>query len=259
MHPTRQTLGFDRFIRLAWLDATAEGVARGLEPSDLRDALDAVLNGEVGGTGPHSARGKTKTVLLRIWHFVPEPLRPVRDEALAHFVRADLRHRLTLHWGMTAAAYPFFADVTTTIGRLSGLQGVVSRAQLRHRLSELWGERTTVERAWPRAIASLVDWGVLDPTEQRDLYRPRDPLPLTDLNVQRWLVEAAFVARGNGSVPFEQLARGPALFPFRLSLSAYDLRHHPRLDVVRLGLDEEVVVRRTMVRARPPSGAVASI
>lgn len=252
MRSERQTVGFDRDIRLAWLDATAEAVAQGLGVSEVRARLDAVLTGVVPGEGVHSSRGKTETVLLRIWLNTPVPLHSFRQEALALFPHADPTDRLALQWGMTLVAYPFFADMVATIGRLGALQGTVSRQQIRRRITEMWGERTTIERAWPRAIATLLNWKVIERTHERDVYRIAEPVAVADQRVRRWLLEAHYIARGDGSIPFVDLVHGPALFPFRLSLSAYDLRNHPRLDVVRLGLDEDVVVRKD--RSYPSPG-----
>ena len=82
-------IGFDRKIQASWLDATARLAAAGLSAADVRERLDDVLDGQVSGEGPHSARGKTKTVLLHIWVTVPRPVVPLRDEALAMVARAD--------------------------------------------------------------------------------------------------------------------------------------------------------------------------
>ena len=75
-------IGFDRKIRVGWLDATARLAAAGLSAANVRERLDDVLDGEVAGESPYSARGKTKTVLLHIWVTVPEATAPLRDEAL---------------------------------------------------------------------------------------------------------------------------------------------------------------------------------
>jgi len=65
----RKPIGFDRKIQLGWLDATAGWAAEGLSPREIRNRLDEVLAGKVAGSGSHSARGKTKTVLLHICLF----------------------------------------------------------------------------------------------------------------------------------------------------------------------------------------------
>ena len=54
------TIGFDRKVRVNWLDLTARLAAEGLTPSGIRDRLDEALEGEVSGETPQSARGKTQ-------------------------------------------------------------------------------------------------------------------------------------------------------------------------------------------------------
>ena len=77
----------------------------------------------MAGDGPHSARGKTMTVLLHVWTTVPDAAVPLRDDALALLRGRTGRDRLPLHWGMCLATYPFFRDVAATTGRLLALQG----------------------------------------------------------------------------------------------------------------------------------------
>lgn len=243
MSRERTTVGFDRRIRRTWLDATAERVCLGGGRKDIVAALDDLVGKEVRGEGVHSARGKTETVLLRVWLRSPEPAKPLHAEAVRFFHSASESDRLVLHWGLSLMAYPFFVDVASIIGRLLDLQGCVELSQVQRRMSELWGERTTVRRAITRVVMSLVDWGVLT-EEARGEYRPGEAIEPSSLDLQVWLLEAHYTARADRSMPFDQLVRSPALFPFRLSLSPSDLRRHPRLDLIRLGLDEAVVVPR---------------
>ena len=116
-------IGFDRKIRLSWLDATADWAVQGLSVAAIRDRLDRLLDGQVAGNGSHSARGKTMTVLMHLWVLVPDTLVPLRDDGRALLRDTVERSRLPLHWGMCLATYPFFRDVAATTGRLLSLQG----------------------------------------------------------------------------------------------------------------------------------------
>jgi hypothetical protein len=240
----RQIIGFDQTIRLAWLDATAGAVARGLTASQIRSELEQDLMAEVPGEGPHNARGKAKTILLRIWVLVPESLQTLRDEAIQLLSETDHTERLAIHWGMCLAAYPLFRSVAATVGRLLEIQSVVAQSQVIRRTAEIWGDRTTIHRAVPRILGSFVDWGVLRRGERRGLYYPVAPLAVPSTDVQRWLVEALFASTEDRSARFDQLVGNPALFPFKLSLAPRDLFRHPRLELLRLGLDADVVARR---------------
>ncbi len=78
----KTTIGFDRKIEIEWLDAVAGCVATGQAPEDVRKFLWTFCEGVVAGGSVHSGRGKTLTVLSRIWVIVPEQARPLRKAAL---------------------------------------------------------------------------------------------------------------------------------------------------------------------------------
>ena len=136
---TRRIIGFDRKIRLSWLDATVEWTIQGLSAAEIRAQLERLLDGQVVGDGPHSARGKTMTVLMHVWMAVPDVAVPLRDDALVLLRGRSGRDRLPLHWGMCLATYPFFRDVAATTGRLLNLQGEAALPQIVRRMSESWG------------------------------------------------------------------------------------------------------------------------
>ena len=177
---TRRIIGFDRKIRLSWLDATVEWTAQGLSAAEARAQLERLLDGQVAGDGPHSARGKTMTVLLHVWKAVPDAAVPLRDDGLALLSSRCGRDRLPLHWGMCLATYPFFRDVAATTGRLLALQGTAALSQIVRRMAESWGERSTLTRAVQRVVRSCVEWGVLVETGGRGTYSCAEKIAVPD-------------------------------------------------------------------------------
>jgi hypothetical protein len=250
------SIGFDRRIRLAWLDRTAEIVGEALratrpgespDPAALaavRAALHRALAGEIQGT---DARRKTVNILTRIWLRVPEAHRALRDEALSLWPRVPDAGRLWLHWGLALLAYPFFRDVATTVGRLLRAQDRFTLAQVQRELVARWGERTTLDYAAPRAISSLADWGVLAPSEDgRGIYRgtPARVSPHPELPV--WLIEAALRSSPGTTLSLYDLLHLPALFPFRLDIGLNQLYASPRFLILHNGDNEPLVALRTM-------------
>lgn len=249
------TVGFDRKIRAGWLDVTARLAAAGLSPSAIRDELDEVLDGDVSGEGPHSARGKTKTVLLHIWVTVPHGVVPLRDEALGVVGSGATPDLRPLHWGMCLATYPFFRDAAAITGRLLSLQGSVTLAMVSRRIAERYGARSTVLRASQRVVRSMVEWGVLSETRQRGVFRSGAPGGVlvggqSDGWLAGWLLEAALFASGRQSVRVESLARHPMLFPFRTEATARHAMARQRLDLFREGAGEDVVAWKDSPAAR---------
>lgn len=242
MNGSQRAIGFDRKVRLGWLDAAAGWTAQGMSAAEIRAKLDLLLEGEVTG---EAARKKTKGVLLRTWLLVPEDLRPLRDEALALLEEHSGPDRLLLHWGMVCANYPVVWEVASVAGRLLSLQGSVSLAQLRRRIVETYGERSTLIRASQRIIRSFVDWGVLLETEVKGVYLPAPALPISDERLTVWLVEAAVRTTGKELGVLTSVLGSPALFPFNIEqFSAQVLEQSPRLELYRQNRDEDLVALR---------------
>lgn len=239
--PAPRIIGFDRRIRLEWLDAAAEGASAGLAPADLRLRLVRRLEGELaGGDTPHQARGKTATVLLHVWVRVPAALAPLRDDALDLLSGRAGRDRLPLHWGLCLAGYPFFRDVAAATGRLLALQRTAALAPIVRRVTETWGARTTVTRAAQRIVRSFVDWGALAETGERGVYAPAPRMAACGSGIGPWLIEAGLASSGRSAVFLGELLRSPACFPFDLRASARDLARRPRLELVREGREDIV-------------------
>ena len=253
----RRRIGFDRVIRLAWLDQGALLAHELRDAEARRAALVDHLASEVSG---EKARRNTVTVLTRIWWRVPEARIPMRDEALPQVVHLAPEDRVALHWGMALLAYPLFRDVATIIGRLLGLQGDFKLAQLSRRIGAEWGNRTTLEYAVPRILRSLADWGVLQATDEVGVYRAspqacaeayhvaarasglhsrdrRRSIAPSDPELALWLLEAALRTRCTAAVPVTDLLRAPELFPFTIPLSSADLQRSERFQFHQQGQD----------------------
>ena len=234
-------VGFDRKIRLSWLDATADWAAQGLSAAAIRKRLDRLLDDQVAGKDWHSARGKTITVLMHVWVLVPDTLVPLRDDGLLLLRDRGEDSRLPLHWGMCLAGYPFFRDVASTTGRLLSLQGTAALSQIVRRVTESWGTRSTVTRAVQRIVRSFVAWGVVVETIDRGIIAPAPKIAVHDAAIGAWLLEAGIADGVRRAYPLHGLAGSSSFFPFDLRLAARDLVLRPRLEVHHQALDGAVV------------------
>lgn len=244
MNRASDAVGFDRKIRLAWLDATAEWTAKGMSAQDIRSKLDFLLDGEVQGK---EARKKTKTVLLRTWHLVPEELLPLRDEALAMRSSQESSGKLALHWGMLAATHPLVWELAGMLGQLLYLQGRVSVSQLRRRVIEEYGDRSTLVRASQRLMRSFSDWGVLKASLEKGVYVPGLVHEIKDEALSAWLVEAALLAgKSANSRTLSALVNSPSLFPFTLPHKDWKfLENGTRIELYRQNIDEDLVTLKS--------------
>jgi hypothetical protein len=235
----------DRDLKLTWLDAAAAITAQRLNTSQTQAALMAVLEGDVRGITPQSGRGKTVTVLRRVWYAVPSHVQPLRDRALDLLREGDVEDRLALHWSMLLATHPFFADLTTVIGKALVLQASFDRQYVFHRLVDRWGDRTTLARSVPRVLASLLDWGVIAIQGQRIVAAARR-LDLAPGHAAV-LLEAAVLASPSHTSSLASLVTSPMIFPFDVQSGIERLRASDRFVVHREGVDVDVVsVRRDL-------------
>ncbi len=240
-------IGFNQRVRLEWLERTAALALAGAQRAEVEATLQQLLREQisVGGQAQRGNREKAITILLRIWVTVPEALAPLRDEGLQLLSELPAGDHLPLHWGMAMAVYPFFGSMAEVVGRLLRLQGSVPAAQAQRRIREQLGERETVARAARRVLRCFVDWGVLEDTGDKGVYRPAPVRAVRDARLAAWIIEATLHATRAQSAPLRALVQAPALFPLDLGGAPVGaLRENGRLELMRQGLDEDVVQLR---------------
>ncbi|HSV30681.1 MAG TPA: hypothetical protein VLH40_01485, partial [Atribacteraceae bacterium] len=186
-----------------------------------------------------------------VWMTPREEIIALRDDGLNFLTTQSSPlspHHLSvaIHWGMVMAVYPFWSGVATQTGRLLKLQGSVAAAHVQRRVREQYGERETVSRAARRVLRSYLDWGVLQETGAKGIYSAGITLAVDDSRLIAWLAEASLHIRANGSAPLKDLLDSPGFFPFRIKpIHAESLvAASSRLDILRHGLDDELVMLR---------------
>lgn len=240
----RKRIGFDRTLTREWLDAAIARALTGEAPKASTKALWEFLEGVEPGATLSSSRGKTLTVLNRVWISVPDLAKPLKQAALSAVAATSSETRIAVHWAMVVGTHPFFFDVATHVGQLTKLHGQVSRSQLKRRMTETWGERSTVERAILRVVQSMEQWGVLRPGEEKgSVIASGHGIAMTG-ELAHLLVQAVLLCSGRGLL-FSKLVEHPALFPFSVHLMAQELMASPVFRVQRQGDQQDVVELRS--------------
>jgi hypothetical protein len=248
LNDRQRMIGYNRTVKLRWLDETVDMFLAGMSDADICEALRDHLKDElsVGSMAPRGSREKTITLLMKTWVRVPQPLRELRDDGIRLLQAVRRSERLPFHWGMTMAVYPFWRVVADITGRLFRLQGTVAPAQVQRRAKELLGEREVVARSARVVLRAFADWGVIDDSGRTGEYFPKPAVRVGDTKVAKWLLEAAVLSASESSVDFNSLVNGPSLFPFQIArVFPEQLMESGRLDVFRHGLES------TLVRVRP--------
>ena len=243
-------IGYNRTVKLRWLDEALDLFLSGMSDADIYEALRERLKDElsVGSTAQRGSREKTITLLMKTWIRVPPPLRELREDGVRLLQGVRRSERLPLHWGMTMAAYPFWRVVADVTGRLFRLQGTAAPMQVQRRVKELLGEREAAARSARYVLRAFVDWGVIVDSARNGEYSPAPPFSVADSKLAVWLLEAAVVSASGGVSEFRSLLNSTCLFPFQIGrLDPEQLPESGRLEVVRHSLEETVVcIRKPM-------------
>jgi hypothetical protein len=110
-------IGFNRNVKLDWLDAAASFVAESDDPSEIRERLEEVLAQDRSGV---EAIRKSVDILINIWHKNGEQYPELLEFAIKHFRETFYpSDRLWLHYGLTSLYFSFFRETASVIGMLS--------------------------------------------------------------------------------------------------------------------------------------------
>jgi len=249
-------IGYNRTVRLRWLDETVDLFLVGQNATEIIETLRERLKDQlsIGSNAEGGSREKTITILLKTWVRVPSRVRDLRDDAIELLHNIPRADRLSLHWGMTMAVYPFWRTVADVAGRLFRLQGSAEARQVQRRVRELLGEREAVSRSTRYVLRAFSEWGVIVDGHEKGCYTPSAPFHIENPRLASWLVEATLLASESPSGDFRVLVNSPALFPFQIArLSVDTLARSGRLTVVRHGMEEALVqLRQTLPEASTP-------
>lgn len=144
-------IGMSRNLKLNWLNKAAELASNGLKEQEIKEQLNEYLSFEI--TSQTNTR-KTREILMNIWVYDNEAKARLRDEALS-ILRDMPEYALEIHWCMMLATYPVFADMCKLMGRMWEFQDEISLKQIKQKLYDEWGERSTLYHSIDKLIATL--------------------------------------------------------------------------------------------------------
>jgi hypothetical protein len=203
-------IGFDRYLALGWVSAAMRlraGVGSREELIQLLDEAGLTL----------AARKKTLTLLNRLWLDPRPELVAFADRGVAAWKAGIGVPPAVLAWGMTLAAYPFFAKVAELVGRLTAIQGDCRATEVHRRMEEQFGQREGTRRMTNMALQTQADWGAIERASRGQLIVRRPPMLLNDDRVAAWLIEAGLRYAGR-AVPASAVGSMAVIYPFALAM-----------------------------------------
>ena len=151
-------VGLSRNLKLPWLNEVVRLYAEGLDDNQIKEKLNEYLSFEIGS--PTVLR-KTREILMNIWVYENDYTAALRDEALRLFQK-DSDYALPVHWCMMLAAYPVFQDMCRLIGKIGEFEETITTKQIKQKLFDEWGERSTLNHTSDKLISTLKALEALD-------------------------------------------------------------------------------------------------
>lgn len=206
-------VGLSRNLNLPWLNEVARMYAEGLDENQIKDQLNEYLSFEI--TSPTNIR-KTREILMNIWVYENDYTAGLRDEALRLF-KKDSDYALPVHWCMMLAAYPVFQDMCRLIGKIGEFEETITTKQIKQKLFDEWGERSTLYHSSDKLIATLKALEALD-SEKTGVYSIKKH-EFSKSEIVNFLLYAMMKIDDAGYYSLLDLENSVYLFPFEYKVS----------------------------------------
>ena len=222
-------VGLSRNLKLSWLNQTVELVSSNLVENEIKEKLNEYLSFEIGS--PTNIR-KTREILMYIWHYENEYTEKLRPTAL-ELIKKYPDYALEIHWCMMLAAYPVFMDMCKLIGKMSEFQDEITLAQLKQKLFDEWGDRTTLYHSIDKLISTLKEFGVLACDKPGKYHINRHKVAKDEIN--SFMVYTIINVDGSGYYLFQEVNASSYLFPFECTVSKEMLLQDERFTMNNFG------------------------
>lgn len=201
-------VGLSRNLKISWLNQVVELTSADLAENEIKDKLNEYLGFEIGS--PTNIR-KTREILMYIWYYdndYSEKLRPTARKLIKDYPE----YALEIHWCMMFAAYPVFIDMCRLIGKMSEFQDEITLAQLKLKLFDEWGERTTLYHSIDKLISTLKAFQVLTCDKPGKYHINKHTIFKSEIS--SFMVYTMMLVNDSGYYSFQEISASTYFFPF---------------------------------------------
>lgn len=228
-------VGLTRNFNLAWLNAAADCQLAGMTKAEAREHLEPIIAQTL--QSKDNIR-KTRTMLLNLWYDNHPWIQATAIDACRTVSMAERR---PLHWALLLAQYPVFFDLCTAMGSLFDYRPAISLQQIKARVFEKWGARTTLGHSLKMNVMSLRDIDVIRPAVAIGSYTAEHYV-VDDKRIVYALADAILENENREYMMWEEIIHHPALYPFEIQhVTQADIASCDHFSLERMG--DDVVIR----------------
>lgn len=222
-------VGLSRNLKLQWLNKVVELVLEGHTKQEIKNQLNEYLSFEIESS---TNIRKTREILMNIWVYDNELSNKIKAPAL-ELIKAYPEYDLVIHWCMMMTAYPVFVDMCKLIGKMSEFQDEITLAQLKQKLFDEWGERTTLYHSIDKLIATLKAIDVLKCDRPGKYYISKHRV--LNSKIVSFMVYTMMLVDDGGYYSFIEVNSSTYLFPFDYKLEKEILLEDTRFSMNNFG------------------------
>lgn len=222
-------VGLSRNLKLAWLNQAVELVSSNLTEYEIKEKLNEYLGFEIGS--PTNIR-KTREILMYIWYYENEYTEKIKPIAV-DLIKKYPDYALEIHWCMMLAAYPVFMDMCKLIGKMSEFQDEINLIQLKQKLFDEWGERSTLYHSIDKLVSTLKSFGVLTCDKPGKYHINKHKV--TKDEVSSFVVYTMMNVDDSSYYSFKEINGSTYLFPFEYHISKEILLNDERFVMNNFG------------------------
>ena len=226
-----RSLPLSRILSIPLLEAAYRFASAELSDNDRSEHLMIVLREH---TSDAEARGRTRSLLARIWLRPPEPAAEMVRWAIEN--PEQFPDRRLMHLGALIATVPFVGSALVPLGRSFALDQPMADADLRQRMVERWGDTPAVRDGARKTMSSLRNMGVIAAAGRHPIG-PCQRLTSSPISAA-WLAHVLLISRDAESIDVRDLAGAPELF--------WAEQIEPDIDYPHLEIHTESINRRVM-------------
>ena len=230
-------VGLSRNLKLPWLNKIEELIRTETEENAIKEKLNEYLSFEIGSA---TNLRKTREILMCIWYYENEYTDKLRAEA-HRLIHEYPDYALEIHWCLILAAYPVFVDMCKLIGKMTEFQSELTLPQIKQKLFDEWGERTTLYHSIDKIIATLKAFDVIG-SDKPGKYQIHKHV-IANGEITSFMVYAAMLIDKSAYYSLSELNTLDYLFPFEYQFKRETLMEDKRFVMNHFGGELSVAVQ----------------
>lgn len=223
-------VGLSRTIKFPWLNKAAKLYQENLTQEEYKAQMNEYLSFEIESA---IVLRKTREILMNVWFYDTDPfITDVRKNVITLLNRYP-DEAVPIHWCLLLLAYPVLIDMSKLMGRLFEFSDTITVKQIKQKMFDEWGERTTLFHTTDKIIATMKELGVISNVKV-GTYAIRKHRIKAD-KVTAMVIQTALKTEDKGYCSFGELTEFGVMFPFEYTVSKEQFLEDERFILTNFG------------------------